>query len=277
MLLLINTNIIAALYFAAFIFDVKLGDCGIPVADDRLRRGRVNQNDFPSADSCNTGPHSEQAVGRNSQTNLPSASNDWVHAFCSSLGHEFYVEVPQSFIEDPVTTSVLCYTVESPYLDAAIQMINGNFSIVAPISEGHLQSINIAAEELYNMLHARYVTTTEGLRSIRSKYEKGVYGQCPRVFCRGHPLLPVGMHDRPKRSSVKCFCPKCRDIYHPLTLKHRSIDGAAFGTTLPHLLLQRFNDLAPTKPKDHYVPRIFGFKLHESALELQTYNSESTL
>ena len=28
-----------------------------------------------------------------------------------------------------------------------------------------------------------------------------MYGQCPRVYCRGHPLLPVGLHDRTKQST----------------------------------------------------------------------------
>ena len=208
------------------------------------------------------------------QSTSSSLSNSWVRAFCNAPGREFYTEIPRGFIEDPVTTSAICYMVESPYLEVAIQLINGNLSVLSGLDEDKAQSINLAAKELYNLLHARYVTTSDGLKAVRVKYEKGVYGQCPRVYCRGHPLIAVGMHDRPKRSTVKCFCPKCRDIYHPQTVRHRSIDGAAFGTSLPHLFLQRFIDLAPTRPTDCYVPRIFGFRLHYSAPELQMYYTD---
>ena len=33
-------------------------------------------------------------------------------------------------------------------------------------------------------------------------------------------------------------------------------------------------ELATTRPKDHYIPRLFGFKIHESAPELQIYNGD---
>jgi casein kinase II subunit beta len=43
------------------------------------------------------------------------------------------------------------------------------------------------------------------------------------------------------------------------------IDGAYFGSTFPHLLLQMYPEFIPPKPTISYVPRIYGFKIHKSA------------
>lgn len=201
------------------------------------------------------------------------AITPWVTQYCSKLGNELYSEVPLSFIKDPVTTATICDSIDSPFVDGAIKLINGDVSDPGDLCSTKREAIaiNALAEHLYDLLHGRYIITYEGLRSVRLKHEQGVYGQCPRVFCRGHPLLPIGLHDRAKESTVKCFCPKCRDIYHPPSLRHRRIDSAAFGTTLPHLLLQRMPEVCPVRPQDRYIPRIFGFEIHESATEMAIY------
>ena len=200
----------------------------------------------------------------------------WVHRFCATPGHEFYSEIPMSFIRDPVTTATVCDSIDSPYVKYAIKILNGEIDTQAGLySKSKTIAIETVTEELYNLLHGRYVLTDDGLKSVRAKYDDGVYGQCLRVFCRGHHLLPIGLHDHQGESTVKCFCPKCRDIYNPQMLRNRSTDGAAFGTSLPHLMLQRMPELATTRPTDSYVPRLFGFKIHESAPELQIYNEHA--
>lgn len=45
-----------------------------------------------------------------------------------------------------------------------------------------------------------------------------------------------------------------------------SIDGAYFGTTFPHLMLMTYPVYRPPKSNEKYVPRVFGFKLHPSAI-----------
>jgi casein kinase II subunit beta len=40
------------------------------------------------------------------------------------------------------------------------------------------------------------------------------------------------------------------------------IDGAYFGTTFPHLFLMAYGNMKPQKPAQNYVPKIFGFKVH---------------
>ena len=45
-----------------------------------------------------------------------------------------------------------------------------------------------------------------------------------------------------------------------------NVDGAFFGTTFPHLLLMTYPSVRPQRPPEQYMPRVFGFKLHSSAL-----------
>jgi len=199
----------------------------------------------------------------------------WIRKFCNADGNEFYVEVPLSFIEDPVTIASISDHMETCLVDDAIKLISDSDYDTIGLSEEKINQINIVAKDLYNLIHARYLLTYEGLKAIKLKYSKGIYGQCPRVFCRGQSLIPVGMHDKPGRSLIKCFCYRCRDIYHPIVLQHRKIDGVAFGTTLPHLLLQRFPELAVRRASEKYEARIYGFQLHNNTHELRKFYGDS--
>ena len=56
------------------------------------------------------------------------------------------------------------------------------------------------------------------------------------------------------------------------------VDGAAFGTTFPHLFLMTFSNLVPDPlPKDSaYIPRIFGFRVHMSARQRASGGSNTS-
>jgi Casein kinase II regulatory subunit len=82
--------------------------------------------------------------------------------------------------------------------------------------------------------------------------------------------------------TVKIYCPKCSQVYHPPAVRSRTgnasgVDGAAFGTTFPHLFLMTFSNLVPDPlPADStYVPRVFGFRVHKSAR--QRFNQPSAV
>jgi Casein kinase II regulatory subunit len=55
-----------------------------------------------------------------------------------------------------------------------------------------------------------------------------------------------------------------------------NVDGAYFGTTFPHLLLMTYPSLRPARSTESYTPRIFGFKLHASALEADAAAAEAS-
>lgn len=77
------------------------------------------------------------------------------------------------------------------------------------------------------------------------------FGYCPRVYCHGTKVLPVGRTDTPGQETVKLFCPSCLDIYTPPNSRFQAVDGAFFGTTFPGLFLMTFPelDIAPSKKR----------------------------
>ena len=123
-----------------------------------------------------------------------------------------------------------------------------------------------AAEMLYGLIHARYLLTSRGMYAMREKFAAVDFGRCHRVYCEGQPVLPIGQSDVLRHTTVNIFCPKCKEIYFPKSSRHGNIDGAYFGTTFPHLFLMTFPQLAvDSVPNSHFVPKIYGFKIHSSS------------
>jgi hypothetical protein len=105
---------------------------------------------------------------------------------------------------------------------------------------------------------------------MHRKYVQREFGECPRTFCRGQPVLPMGFTEEPKHGVVKLFCPKCQDIYScPVPQRH--LDGAYFGPTFPNLFFMTYEELVPEPFSEIYVPRVFGFKIHPSSNSLPKY------
>jgi len=222
--------------------------------------------------SINTNTNKLNINSDNSNYILSSSDNfikesfgeSWIKRFCLDIGNEFYIEVPLSFVEDPMTYNSVFSKFNSPYTEEAMKLISNSTNDYSDrLPDETIKKIEKVARSLYNILHARYIESVDGLKAVKQRYEAGIFGQCPRIYCRGHNLLPVGLHDRPGRSSVKCFCPKCQELYQPNSLRHRRIDGVAFGTSLPHLLLQRFTELNSDISKEKYIPKIYGFKIEK--------------
>eukprot|EP00126_Sphaerothecum_destruens_P004257 Sdes_comp18075_c0_seq1m7485 len=78
----------------------------------------------------------------------------------------------------------------------------------------------------------------------------------------------MGLSDMPGEATCMLFCPNCHDLYYPKSSRHRQIDGAYFGTTFPHMLFAVHPHLRPVRTFVEYVPRIYGFKIHPSAYEI---------
>ncbi|KAI8807755.1 casein kinase II, regulatory subunit, partial [Cladochytrium replicatum] len=180
----------------------------------------------------------------------------WISWYCSLPGHEFFLEVPESFIEDDFNLTGLNQMVQ--LYNEALDMILD----LEPEDPHHLEKISLieaSAEQLYNLIHQRYVITKQGLQSMAERLQDGYFGYCPRVLCGSRcGVLPVGITDQPNTATMKLLCPRCSDIYHPSEQRHAKVDGAVFGTTFPHLLFLTFPNLVPplriTPPKHSRRP-----------------------
>lgn len=191
------------------------------------------------------------------------------------MGHEFFAEVSEDFIEDDFNLTGLQSQV--PMYKEALEMIldvepeedeedeeeeeeeeededellgderplgyrrSGERRHARMASD--LSVIESSAELLYGLIHQRYITSRPGIQQMLEKYELQHFGVCPRVGCGGCKVLPVGRSDTPGLETVKLFCPSCEDIYTPPNSRFHSVDGAFFGTTFGCLFFMTFPDL----------------------------------
>lgn len=211
-----------------------------------------------------------------------SEENFWFEWFQQQKGNEFFCEVEEQFILDRfnltgLTTAVPHFNVAFDLItDAAVETQSDNnknnsssscITNLMDMDEEVRAEVEKSAKHLYGLIHARFVMTSKGLAKMAKKYKKGHFGRCPRALCYNQMTLPIGISDVPGVKPVKLYCPKCEDVYNPPYRRHATVDGAYFGTSLPHLILQVFPNLVPAKTTDRYVPRIFGFKIHSIANE----------
>ncbi|EGZ29878.1 hypothetical protein PHYSODRAFT_310023 [Phytophthora sojae] len=182
----------------------------------------------------------------------------WVQWFCSLSGNEAFCEVAQSYIEDSFNLYGLRAMVPN-YQDA--------LNIILDMTDiPYDDDVPAYAAELYGLIHARYIITAHGLDAMMKKYREGDFGVCPRALCDGQPVVPAGLHDEWKKSEMKVYCPKCRDLYTPASeYQTPAIDGAYFGTTFPHLFFLTYRELEPAPSTLLYVPRVFGYKIHNKS------------
>jgi casein kinase II subunit beta len=247
---------------------------------------------------------SSSATLSNTMSQSSSQSPDsWIGTFCNLVGHEYFAEVSEDFIEDDFNLTGL--QAQVPMYKDALEMIldvepsETNSSALSEEEEeeeeeeddgilgdeldeptanqnggsrrqsgmstngrrhGRTSSdtsvIESSAELLYGLIHARYITSRPGIQQMMEKYELTHFGYCPRVYCAGTKVLPVGLTDTPGQQTVKLFCPSCLDVYTPPNSRFQAVDGAFFGTTFPCLFFMSYPelDVAPLKKRSPRDP-----------------------
>lgn len=164
--------------------------------------------------------------------------------------------------ESSLSLSSIDSTVSSEFYPLSKGLRRRHFLYHKPLSP----ELEADAFYLYGALHARFIITSRGLSKMAEKCRRGDFGTCPRVGCFGQPVLPLGTSDRLFQSTVRLYCPRCQDVYrhplagnfkfrenrHPLSqvweknlLDHPLLDGAFFGTSFAHMILQQFVELRP--------------------------------
>lgn len=238
-------------------------ETGSALADglDRLDLSQLSESTLSSSVSASFDMSSSEG-----------APESWISSFCSLMGHEFFAEVSEDFIEDDFNLTGLQSQV--PRYKEALEMIldvepeddeeeeeeeeDDDDEILGderPVDyrragdrrharvASDLSDIESSAELLYGLIHQRYITSRPGIQQMLEKYEMQHFGVCPRVNCNGCKVLPVGRSDTPGQETVKLFCPGCMDIYTPPNSRFHSVDGAFFGTTFGCLFFMTFPDL----------------------------------
>lgn len=208
-----------------------------------------------------------------SMSSSSQVTESWIASFCGLLGHEYFAEVSEDFIEDDFNLTGLQSQV--PMYKEALEMIldvepeddeedeeeeeddDDEDDLGDERAPGYrrasdrrhlriasdLSVIESSAELLYGLIHQRYITSRPGIQQMAEKYELQHFGTCPRVHCNSCKVLPVGLNDSPGHETVKLFCPSCLDVYTPPNSRFQTVDGAFFGTTFPSLFFMTFTDL----------------------------------
>lgn len=184
----------------------------------------------------------------------------WIDLFLGIKGNEYFCDIDDEYIRDRFNLTGLNQEVSK--LPTLIDIITDLLDIENQPKE-HREALEHNARILYGLIHARYILTSRGLSKMFEKYRNGDFGYCPRVHCQLHPLLPIGLNDQPRISNVKLYCVKCEDLFNPKSGRHSVVDGAYFGTSFPAMFFQTFPQAIPIHSKETYVPKVFGFKLHE--------------
>lgn len=198
------------------------------------------------------------------------SEDSWIQWYCSIRGHEFFCEVDYGFIEDSFNLyglPNLQYSSEA--LDNILDILPDDFDEKFPPESQERLLIESTSEELYGLIHVRYILTEAGLEDMMAKYGESDFGDCPRLHCERQPMLPVALSDVIGEATVKNYCPRCRVMYNPSKEKQRHIDGAFFGKTFVNLFLMTYlmhEELGalPLHVFD-YTPTIFGYTIHQSS------------
>ncbi|KAK8806425.1 hypothetical protein WA538_003524 [Blastocystis sp. DL] len=185
----------------------------------------------------------------------------WVSRFCKQEKNTYFCEVDNDFITDAFNL----YGINNDFhlYKQALSVILNETELAGNSTELDMDEVEETAKAVYGMIHARFLVTNAGLEAMLSKYKACTYGTCPRVYCNNQHLLPIGESDLPNVSTVKLFCPCCKEMYYP-PRQYADIDGAFFGTTFPHVFLLTYPQLMANKCKA-FKPAIYGYKIHPSS------------
>eukprot|EP00746_Dinoflagellata_sp_MGD_P081313 gnl/MRDRNA2_/MRDRNA2_32355_c0_seq1.p1 gnl/MRDRNA2_/MRDRNA2_32355_c0~~gnl/MRDRNA2_/MRDRNA2_32355_c0_seq1.p1 ORF type:complete len:276 (+),score=56.42 gnl/MRDRNA2_/MRDRNA2_32355_c0_seq1:50-877(+) len=207
------------------------------------------------------GPVADQILSSDEEDEELSEQDGWISWFVDLKGHDFFVEVEEEYIRDNFNLYGLRGRIQ--YYDSALEMIlSSEVPDQDDLADVEFLEIYRDAADLYGLIHARYIVSPRGLQFAREKYLKGAFGTCPRVLCDRQHVLPVGVSEELRSNRVKIYCPRCEQVYSPKS-KHGELDGAYFGVSFPQIFLQSYPGLLPLDLARPFIPRIFGFKVHE--------------
>ena len=203
----------------------------------------------------------ESVIGRLSKM---KKSPTWLETFLQKPSSAFFVKIDEDFLFDSFNHFGIRDKMTS-FRDASKLL----FSNQLPSKESEHDNVKKKAAVLYGQIHQRFLSTPEGLEKIYKKYRKNIFPKCPRVYCKNVCCLPYGVSDQLGECKLMFYCPGCNDVYKIQMKEFDKVDGAYFGPSYVHILLQKYPDLIPNIKHQRYIPNIFGFRMcNESDVEI---------
>lgn len=195
------------------------------------------KNDEPKIEECSSSSEEQQ-------------STTWIDQYMETEIGGLLLKVPIEFIKDKFNMFGISKHVEN---------YEKSHKILLGLAD---EAEDCDPVTLYNMIHQRYVFTKIGLEDIFEKVMRKEYGVCRNISCSQSPLIPTGLTDIPRISTVKNYCCNCRALFNPkgrLSL----IDSCAFGRSFAPFMVMTYKNNFPKTDYGKYVPRIFGFRIFE--------------
>ncbi|KAL8270694.1 hypothetical protein Esti_005350 [Eimeria stiedai] len=189
----------------------------------------------------------------------------WIEWFCGLKGNEMFVFVDEDFVRDDFNLTGL--STQVPYYDKALSLIvEGDLSDDSPSDSISFAYIEKSAALLFGLIHARFILTTKGLGLLQQKVASQFYAKsCPNALCDFPYLLPCALTDTPSLHTVKLFCARCNELYHPPRSSYlNNIDGAFFGTSVASLFFLTYPHMLPSRGPQGPLPGTAGSPLARS-------------
>mmetsp|Transcript_6388 Transcript_6388/g.10074 ORF Transcript_6388/g.10074 Transcript_6388/m.10074 type:complete len:231 (+) Transcript_6388:133-825(+) len=207
-----------------------------------------------------------------------SLVESWIEWFCKQEGNEFFCEVDRRYIEDNFNLYGLREVIGQGFKKCLDHILDRSDDGIDDVMDDNMER---RVQDLYGLIHARFIITKRGQEKMRRKLKELDFGICPSLPCQQNPVLPVGLRDELGISGAMIYCPRCNNIYLPASrcgyrADDGELDGAYFGTTFPHLFMMQYSELWPQLPikTENYVPRCFGFKVR---LPKRTYDDDAVM
>jgi casein kinase II subunit beta len=264
------------------------------IGEETLRQKALQYVSLPENYRVNTTTSTKIA-----EPTVPDLTTPWVRQFLASCPRDVLLPVPREYVLDNFNLAQLAPVVEKAALQNSVETLDPH-GRSHPIYRQALRlilqeepcdpatvpdTVQRAAKVLYLLVHQRYVLSPRGLDTVRRRFllkqtsVEPIFGRCPRVACRGMPLLPFGdfdnfqVHGGTRDARAKRYCASCGEGFYHWDSK---VDGCAWGTSFCHLFLltcgdEVFSEWRHTlRPSETVVPRIFGFELHPSIQKRQS-------
>jgi casein kinase II subunit beta len=200
------------------------------------------------------------------------AMSCWLETFLSRPSSRLFIRVDEDFLLNRFNRYGLHSKLSQ--FDLAFDLLRSRVSnYFNPSKDIPFHVIESQAIILYAYLHARFLTTQEGLELMREKYES--FQVCPRLFCRDTRCLPYGVNDDFGSDPAAWFCPSCGDLYRIQEAEIASVDAAFFGGTWVHLFVKVYPEVVLREARKVYVPKIFGFRIYNPKAPIVTRDVSS--